>query len=400
MEKELLGAAIGSRDAFEAVDALMDPDRDLSEIPRILWIIIQEYYYRDQDAEACSRGLISDTITRKYPRHVEVLEKVLQDLPHSCVSVPNIVAELVSLRKLRLAREIATAMDRGDENKADRLVEEYVRLEEDGLDSDSADVYTVANIDKALDGQERENLIKLYPQVLNDRVSGGVPRGTHIGLAAVPEGGKSLFALNLTAMWVRDGLKVLYVNNEESASSMLMRIISRLSGKTKLEVLKDRPAAVAVAESRGLDNLVFAALSPGTFREVQDLIDKHDPDCLVLDQISQMSIKGVDGDTEQLARASKEARRLGKKYGLVVLSVTQANDSARNKRLPDMGDIYMSRTSFPGAVDLLIILGADEMMMERNERMLSLPKNKTGGDHSPCHVLIEPSLTKMTSSGG
>lgn len=400
MERELLGAAIGSRAAFEALDSLMEPDKDLSEISRILWAIIQEYYYRDQAATTCSKELMADTITRKYPRHVEVLTKVLDDLVLECISIPNILAELVSLRKLRLAREISTAMDRGDENKADRLVDEFAELADMGLEADRGEIYTGANAKQALGEQSSNNLIRLYPDILNHRVGGGVPVETHIGAYAPPEHGKSLFSINGACMMARDGHKVVYVGNEDPSSAMVMRMICRLTNKDKLTILKNEDALIEEARSRGLDNLIFAPLSPGTFREIQDLVEKYEARVLVLDQIHQLAVKGANGPLEQLAKASHEARRITKKYGLVTMSLTQAADSARNKRVLDMGDVYGSKVIFPGAVDILVGIGADSGMLDRNERTLSLPKNKISGCHQPMDVRIEPLLSKMTSAGG
>jgi hypothetical protein len=55
-----------------------------------------------------------------------------------------------------------------------------------------------------------------------------------------------------------------------------------------------------------------------------------------------------------------------------------------------MGDVDFSNTGIPAAVDLMMGLGADKSDLESNHRVVSFPKNKIGGDHTPTIIEIDP----------
>jgi hypothetical protein len=81
----------------------------------------------------------------------------------------------------------------------------------------------------------------------------------------------------------------------------------------------------------------------------------------------------------------------------VVVSVTQAGDSANNKEILDMGDVDFSNTGIPAQADVMIGMGVTPALDQQGVRMLSLPKNKIGGDHSNFLVRINPFLSRVTS---
>ena len=96
-----------------------------------------------------------------------------------------------------------------------------------------------------------------------------------------------------------------------------------------------------------------------------------------------------------LERAATEARNLGKRRKVLVVSISQAGDSASGKRVLDRGDVDFSNVGIPGQCDLMIGLGADENMERSNLRMISLPKNKISGDHDPIVITIDPTISKV-----
>ena len=211
-----------------------------------------------------------------------------------------------------------------------------------------------------------------------------------------------MFCINLAGGFLRDGYKVLYIENEDPDDVTISRLISRLSGLSIFE-LNEKPEDFSKIQTKiegmGYNNFLLKGLSPGTFSEIQGLIDRHKPDIVIINQLRNMWVgKSVAGNkVEQLERAATSARNLAKKNNILVVSVTQAGDSATDKLVLDMGDVDFSNTGIPSQMDLMIGIGVNEDFQRNNQRMISLPKNKLSGEHVYFPVVINPHICKVTS---
>jgi predicted ATP-dependent serine protease len=239
-----------------------------------------------------------------------------------------------------------------------------------------------------------DGLIEVWPPTLNARLDGGVKPGHHLIVFARPEMGKTMAVIEMMAGFVSQGLTVLYVGNEDPISDVNMRIVNRLSLMNKFEVLNNPVEADTKAREAGYDLLIMASLTPGTPREITALIEEHQPDVLVLDQLKNLNMLN-DNKVLALEEAAQQARQWAKRYSCVVVSVTQAGDSASGKAILDMGDVDWSNTGIPGACDLIIGLGAAERNLQRGELVISLPKNKISGKHEYFAVLADPTLSQL-----
>jgi hypothetical protein len=91
-------------------------------------------------------------------------------------------------------------------------------------------------------------------------------------------------------------------------------------------------------------------------------------------------------------------RNIAKRRRVVVISVTQAGDSAANKSILDMGDVDFSNTGIPATADLMIGLGASFDDVKAGRMVLSLCKNKIGGRHAVIPVMVDYTLCKLISA--
>ena len=203
-----------------------------------------------------------------------------------------------------------------------------------------------------------------------------------------------MMAIEMVAGFLLQNLKVLYVGNEDPIDDINMRIINRLASMTKEEVMVDPDKADEIIRGKGYDNLVLASLAPGTAREVTSLIEQYDPHVLVLDQLRNLNMHD-DNRVNQLEKAATQAREWAKRYSCVVVSVTQAGDSASGKAILDLGDVDYSNTGIPSQADVMVGLGASDQNKMRGEVVISLPKNKVSGRHEHFAVLAEPHLSKF-----
>jgi archaellum biogenesis ATPase FlaH len=394
-EQKIVAAAIQSRQAF---DELLDVeiDKDLSDKAAIIWKEVKEYYAHDPEAEKIDTEVLSNRIYRLHEKHKEILKPFFDNV-HD-VSVPNLMKEVLEQKLDVLAHKMSGALAGQKYDEYEKYVDQFakLRLGELEVEGKKAEVAIGKSVQEVIKTNSSENRIKIYPKALNDKLDGGALRQNHIVVFAPTDMGKSLFVINMACGFLVQGLKPLYVCNEDPTDAMLMRFMNRLTSMTKPEIEANPDEADRRLAKRNYHNLVFAEASPGTEKEIEELIEEHQPDVLIVDQIRNLNMK-ESSRVLQLERAAMMMRRFAKQYNMVSVSITQAADSATGKLLLDRGDIDSSNVGIPGTADLMIGIGADADMEVRGDRMLSLVKNKIGrGQKEPVRVMFDNQLSKVT----
>ena len=397
-ERQVLSSAMQSREAFDRIEAHVGRE-DFSEQGNVVWAGICEYYDADGSAGNVETGLLQESIARTIPadKHKELFRNLVASLSELDVSTPNVVADLIATKRDKIGRQLAAALLDGE--SADKLHEEYgsLLLAEDLGDADEVETRTGMGVRELVEEKfDSANLIKIMPEALNKRLGGGVKPGHHLILFARPEMGKTMCTIEMMAGFARQGLQVLYIGNEDPLDDINMRIINRLSNMPKDAVLADPDTADARARENGYDNITMAGLAPGTPREITKLIEEVKPAVLVLDQLRNLNMS-QDNYVLALENAAKQARQWAKRYSCVVVSVTQAGDSAARKAVLDMGDVDYSNTGIPAQADVMIGIGANDAHAKNGEVVFSLPKNKVSGVHEYFACGVEPHLSKIVS---
>jgi len=250
-------------------------------------------------------------------------------------------------------------------------------------------------VDDLFDELDPSNLINVYPKSLNDHLDGGVPRGTHIVVFARPETGKSMFMINMCSECLQQGLKVLYLGNEDPAATMRQRILSNMTGLPRADILRYIDDVKAEAGDKGYNNLIFVERSPGTVSEVRRLVMRYKPDVFIVDQIRNLNTSKSLSKVEALEYVAQSMRNLGKEAQALAVSVTQAGNSGDGKLILDMGDVDYSNTGIPSTADLMIGIGINREYEAAKKRMISLPKNKISGKHEVFPVSVVTELSKV-----
>jgi len=393
VEQKVLSAAIKSRDAFEQ---LVENNiwEDLSDKGKILFQEIEKYYTLDTSAKCVDVAIIIDRIHVAYPKHAESFKLLLESLPE--VSIPNLLQDMLDTKKQAVMQRLSLAFATGKTEDVDVLLEQYKHYKEGELHQEEAvaEVYKGTPVSEILKSTDSGNKIKLLPQVLNPITNGGVLRGNHIVIFAPTDMGKSLFALNMAYGFLKQGLKVLYVGNEDPAEMMITRLLWRLLGMVDAEMRKNMDILDAIAVERGYNNFIFGELAPGTPYSIRKMVEEERPDVLIIDQIRNLDM-GEKNFVRTLESAAQFVRAISKEYDMVGISLTQAADSATGKIMLGRGDIDNSNVGIPGTADLMIGIGANEEMEMNGHRMLSIVKNKLSGVKEPQQVLFRTDLTKV-----
>lgn len=393
-DKSILAAMCTSRVLYEQVKQILTED-DLSVQTAPLVAEIDEYYSADPSATTVNKELLCASLLKRYPKHGKDFEIIIKELQY-LDSPHNFIKILREYKQHNVGVELAGFLlnPKANVDKIKLSMDAYLNFESDDAENYGVVGRSVVELAKVF---RKDGLNKLYPKSLNDALGGGVPDHTHIGVIARPETGKTLLGISNAGGYARTGHKVLYIGNEDPVDSYLFRIVSRLTELNRHEILSDPDKAAAKAESSGYNNIIFDDEVPCTFPRIEKLIKRHNPKLVIIDQLHQVYMPKADGAPEQLTRATKEARRLCKKYPIVLISFTQAGDSGSNKLVLDMGDTYQSNTSFPGDVDVFIGLGTNEAYTSSNRRMINLAKNKISGNHTHFPIMIDASISKVIS---
>jgi len=400
-ERNVLAACIASRGAYHNIEGDIK-DGDLGEQGKIIFDHIRQYYDRDTTARFVDADLLQSSISRALsnPKHREMFDDLVSSLSQADVSPENVVFDFIEVRRQSAGAKLASALAAGrSATECSLLVDEYGKWASATVlgEKDDSEIVRGASVSDLVEGKYSEQeLIKIWPRALNERLDGGLLRGHHMLIFARPEMGKTLMLVNMIAGFLRQNLTVLYVGNEDPLSDIVMRAVSRLTGMTKYEVMEDPEGADYLAREMGYDNLILAGLAPGTPREIQGLINDYSPDVVMIDQLRNLNVN-EEQFTQKLEKAATAARNLGKANNVLMVSVTQAGDSASGKGPLEMGDVDSSNTGIPAQVDVMVGVGASADDEASNRRILSLPKNKRSGNHSFFPVGIDPQTSTVRS---
>ena len=396
-ERNILGAVIHSREAFDEIKHFVGRD-DLSEQGWLIWEGVVDYYDADQAAETVAIEVLCGTVTRKVSadKHKDTFKNIIMSMGEFDGSGPNIVSNLLEHKRELVGHRLAAALLSGDKpigllaNYQELL--EATDLNEDKDEEEDRRGFSVSEM--VATNFDPSGLIRVSPSSLNARLDGGVRPGHHIVLFARPEMGKTMMVIEMMHGFAQQGLTTLYVGNEDPIADINMRLVNRLSEMTKLEVLNDPETADSKSRECGYESIILHSASPGTPAQITRLIEKYNPQVLIIDQLRNLNT-GNDNYVLKLEEAATHSRNWAKKYGMVAISVTQAGDSATNKAALDLGDVDYSNTGIPAQADVMIGLGANQNHKDAGELVISLPKNKVSAIHEAFAVSTEPHLSKI-----
>lgn len=396
-ENKIVAAFVRDRKAWDLGKSSISGSA-FSPVTSLLVKLIEEYYGADPKADRCDVDILTARVEREIQSNkmATLVVDTLRRLPED-VSGINVATELVALKRDGIGKRLASLLAAGRHGQdVQELLQEYQSSDVGSAQSEGSDeVFAGTGVRSLLETSfSKEGLIQLWPQSLNAQIDGGCKPGHHILVFAPTEMGKTLFVINAVAGFLRQNLTTLYIGNEDPAADLLMRIINRLTGLNKYQVQENPDEAQKLLDQRNYSKLVMAPLAPGTFPAIHRLVDRYSPRVVVLDQLRNLDVES-ENRTQALEKAATEARNLAKKRGVLVLSVAQAGDSASGRTVLRRGDVDSSNVGIPGQIDLMIGIGATEEMEQSNQRMLSFPKNKLSGKHTPIPVTIDPTLSKV-----
>lgn len=403
MESQLLAAALARRDSCELILNYLVP-KDYSREFQMLMENIKQYYARDNNANSVNRQLFCALLAESYSnkKHLERFIQVVDEAYNQETSVVNI-DELI-LKGMLNATGDKLAVALANRDNTDKLLESYQHLKSlstlDELDGQGTEVLTSDDIESVLSRKASgQGSLKIYPLALNEKLEGNASPGHHIVTFARPEMGKTALNTTISCGFAKQQADGIYFINEDRVDDVYTRHICNLSGIPERDIRQSdsqRRRAVELAMEKGFGYIRFISLSPGTLQQVEAFVDKFNPKWIVMDQLRNLNVK-ESNKVLQLEYATSGMRNIGKKYGCIVVSTTQAGDSAEGKAILGMGDVDFSNTGVAAQADVLLGLGATENDVQQGVRYINLSKNKLTGWHGAFPVRLTPQLSRFTS---
>ena len=227
-ERAVVAAILNDRSAYDKLTGRLDPG-SFGEQARLVIKAAVDFYKKDPRATAVDRSVVESQITRMFAskKHADAVVAYLDDLPEE-VSTINVATEYRQLRRYSVGLELAARLGAGQaDQETDRLLEKYRAL---GVEQQGESPRP--SIDQLFERIGKDKRMRLGLARINEEIRGGALRGDHIVIFGRPNAFKSMLAVHIASTFLRQGVRVLYLCNEESRERYIPRFLSRLSGMT------------------------------------------------------------------------------------------------------------------------------------------------------------------------
>jgi replicative DNA helicase len=243
-----------------------------------------------------------------------------------------------------------------------------------------------------------------------NKMLGSLRKGDFGFIFARPETGKTtILASEVTYMAEQargNGLgPVLWLNNEEQGSKVMLRCYQAAFGITQQELYTNLPHYKEKYNAIFGNHIKIYDNARITKQDVERICKEINPSLIICDQIDK--IAWPDGERYDLKMKAiyQWGRELAKTYGAFI-GVCQAGGTAEGKKYLNMNDVDSSHTAKQGEADFMIGIGKTNNDGEELIRFLSICKNKLAGDtdtmpdlrHGKMPVVIQPEIARYADS--
>jgi KaiC/GvpD/RAD55 family RecA-like ATPase len=231
---------------------------------------------------------------------------------------------------------------------------------------------------------------------------GSLRKGDFGFIFARPESGKTTFlASEISHFATQTDRPIIWFNNEEQGSKVMLRIYQATLGLTLEELFNDLEGNKKRYYNLTKGNIKIYDSGSISRNDVERLCYQLNPSCIIFDQLDKIKGFNSDRDDLKLGFIYQWARELAKQY-CPVIGVSQADGSGEGKKWLTMENVSGAKTSKQAEADFILGIGKtheDGMEMVRH---LHLSKNKLTGDrdtipdqrHGRRETLIEPGIAR------
>lgn len=392
-----------NHDYYKEYRSLLDIKDVSKELQGIVRVIDTHF---DNNSEV---SLSVDDLSNLYfavnRKDLEFYQGIFESIRNNDSSAESARELIHGIRRTRLLRDLS--MDSYDAAEGRKKLEDVLSTleklksqeetvcDQDQIDFVSDDLVELVNSSRTVEG------LRWRLNSLNQAL-GSLRKGDFGFVFARPETGKTTFlASEVTHMASQAAQPILWLNNEEQGSKVMLRCYQAALGVTMEALLSDlelnRKRYHEIVQGR-LKLYDQASISKS---QVEKLVEKIQPSLLVFDQIDK--IKGFDNDREDLRLGSIYiwARELAKEF-CPVIGVCQSDGTGEGQRWLTMANVANAKTSKQAEADWILGIGKVNEAGYDNLRFMHLSKNKLVGDednkpdmrHGRWETLIEPNVAR------
>jgi replicative DNA helicase len=240
-----------------------------------------------------------------------------------------------------------------------------------------------------------------------NRMLGSLRQGDFGFIFARPETGKTTFLASEISCFAEQTVRpILWFNNEEQGSKVMLRIYQATLGLTLTELFSDLNTHKRKYHELTKGNIKLYDSGNISRTDVERLVYQFKPSCIIFDQIDK--IKGFVNDREDLRLGAiyQWARELAKEY-CPVIGVCQADGSGEGQKWLTMANVANAKTAKQAEADWIVGIGKSNSDGMEYVRHLHASKNKLAGDedsdgalrHGKVDVVIKPDIARYVDVG-
>lgn len=231
---------------------------------------------------------------------------------------------------------------------------------------------------------------------------GSLRKGDFGFLFARPETGKTTFlASEVTYMATQSEGNVLWFNNEEQGTKVMLRCIQASLGFTLPELYRDLKGNKEKFIEKTQHKIKIFDQASISYKDVNKICEQIKPSLIIFDQIDK--IKGFEEDRNDLMLGSiyQWARELAKDFAPVI-AVCQADGTGEGVKWLNMGNVANAKTSKQAEADWILGIGKTNDEGLEYMRHMCISKNKLVGDedsipdmrHGKFDCVIKPDIAR------
>lgn len=237
---------------------------------------------------------------------------------------------------------------------------------------------------------------------------GSLRQGDFGFIFARPETGKTTFLASEVSYFATQTDKpIIWFNNEEQGSKVMLRIYQATLGLTLEELFRDIEGNKRKFYELTKGNIKIYDSGNISKTDVEKLCYQLNPSCLIFDQLDK--IKGFTNDRDDLKLGAiyQWARELAKQY-CPVIGVSQADGTGEGKKWLTMDNVSGAKTSKQAEADFILGIGKTNDEGMEMVRHLHASKNKLIGDrdtdnelrHGRMDCIIRPEIARYIDIEG
>ena len=324
------------------------------------------------------------------PAQCEVIKAILEQV-NKVTDISDNVAEQVVKKyyEKECARQVADKalhiLQQDSESTSFEQLKDFVSTLELPDEVEEESIFCPTSLNEVLKLKDSAGEFKFGNglEQLNYRFS-SPGRGNFIIVFAVPNVGKSTFVSQLSVGYLQQGLKLLYLCNEEPTHKIVLNHIRSCLNVTDNDI--DHGVDVSKWEDIR-HNLNAVTAHDMSILDIENLTMEYEPDVIIIDQLDNVLRKKGDDLHIVLEVLYQRARAIAAKHNCLVIAVSQASNDASGQLELKPNMMANSKIGKTGAADLILGLGMKDLTDQA--RGITAVKNKLNGVHECIYMNLD-----------